>query len=364
MPADSVSPPRPRARRHSLSDDEDTGSRRNHGDRDRHRRKRASRSPTDSREKHHRSRRHRDDDSPARSDDERAARKRGRDRSREGRRQSKSRSRSKHRHRSRSKDAARDRYERKRRYDDRSTSPRRHHHHRSERRKDRDASPRHSRRSRHDRHDHRSRSRSPKRRKPSASPELPHKRSAKPLPSQEAAYKGSGDGPGEAGEPAVEKQKPNFKQTGLLAREANTVNVAGTDIVLKYNEPPDARKPPARDDWRLFVFKGQDCLQTVELGSRSCWLIGREAAVADMLVEHPSTSKQHAALQFRHTIRVNEYGDKDAKVRPYLIDLESSNGTFLNGKQIEPTRFVEAMDKDVIKFGLSEREYVLMLAGA
>ncbi|OMP85913.1 Smad nuclear-interacting protein 1 [Diplodia seriata] len=359
MPADLVSPP-PRARRHSLSDDEDRSSRR-----DRHRRKRASRSPDDDREKHHRSRRHRDDDSPARSDDERPARKRGRDRSREGRRRSKSRSRSKHRHRSRSKDAARDRYERKRRYDDRSTSPRRHHHHRSERRRDRDdASPRHSRRSRHDRHDHRSRSRSPKRHRPSKSASPPRKRSAKPLPSQEAAYKGTGDGPGEAGEPPIEKQKPNFKQTGLLAREANTVTVAGTNIVLKYNEPPDARKPSARDDWRLFVFKGQDCLQTVELGSRSCWLIGREAAVADMLVEHPSTSKQHAVLQFRHTTRVNEHGDKDAKVRPYLIDLESSNGTILNGKQIEPTRFVEAMDKDVIKFGLSEREYVLMLAGA
>ncbi|KKY14710.1 putative fha domain-containing protein snip1 [Diplodia seriata] len=302
MPADLVSPP-PRARRHSLSDDEDRSSRR-----DRHRRKRASRSPDDDREKHHRSRRHRDDDSPARSDDERPARKRGRDRSREGRRRSKSRSRSKHRHRSRSKDAARDR--------------------------------------------------------PSKSASPPRKRSAKPLSSQEAAYKGTGDGPGEAGEPPIEKQKPNFKQTGLLAREANTVTVAGTNIVLKYNEPPDARKPPARDDWRLFVFKGQDCLQTVELGSRSCWLIGREAAVADMLVEHPSTSKQHAVLQFRHTTRVNEHGDKDAKVRPYLIDLESSNGTILNGKQIEPTRFVEAMDKDVIKFGLSEREYVLMLAGA
>ncbi|KAF9638211.1 putative fha domain-containing protein snip1 protein [Lasiodiplodia theobromae] len=287
---------------HSLSDDDDN-SRRNDGARDRHRRKR---SPDDDDGKHRRSRRPRDDN------DDSAAR---------------------------------------------------HHHHRSERRKDRDGSPRHSRRSRHARHDHRSRSRSPKRRRPSTSASPPRKRSAKPLPSQEAAYRGSGDGSGEAaGEPVVEKQKPNFKQTGLLAREANTV--AGTDIVLKYNEPPDARKPPARDDWRLFVFKGQDCLQTVELGSRSCWLVGREAAVADLLVEHPSTSKQHAVLQFRHTTRVNEYGDKDARVRPYLIDLESSNGTILNGKQIEATRFVEVMDKDVVKFGLSEREYVLMLAKA
>lgn len=359
MPAASASPP-PRPRRRSLFDDDDKSSRPKDGARDRHRRRRDSRSPDqdrDARRKHHRSRRHRDDDdgSAGASDEERSARRRGRDRSR-------SRSRSRHRHhRSRSKDAARDRYEKKRRYDDvRSRSPRRHH--RSDRRKDRDESPRHSRRSRHDRHDHHSRSPSPKRRRPSASASPPRKRSNKPLPSQEAAYRGgAGEGSAEGAEQPVEKQKPNFKQTGLLAREANTVTVGGTAVVLKYNEPPDARKPPARDEWRLFVFKGQNCLQTIELGSRSCWLIGREAAVADLLVEHPSTSKQHAVLQFRYTTRVNEYGDKDARVRPYLIDLESSNGTILNGDRIEPARYVEFMDKDVMKIGHSEREYVLML---
>ncbi|EOD52960.1 putative fha domain-containing protein snip1 protein [Neofusicoccum parvum UCRNP2] len=319
---------------------DDRSERRNDGGRDQHRRRRASRSPEgdrDGRGRHHRSRRHRDDASAAPSDDEASARRRGRDRSRERRHRSRSRSRSKHRHRSRSKDAARDR--------------------------DREESPRHSRRSRHDNH-HRSRSRSPKRRKPSTSASPPRKRSNKPLPSQDAAFRGGGgggEGSGEAGEP-VEKQKPNFKQSGLLAKEANTV--AGTDIVLKYNEPPDARKPPGRDGWRIYIFKGQDVLRTVELGSRSCWLVGREAAVADLLVEHPSTSKQHAVLQFRHTTRVNEYGDKDARVRPYLIDLESSNGTMLNGKPIETSRYVEVMDKDIIKFGLSEREYVVMLPPA
>lgn len=359
MPSASGSPAPSPDRSH-----DDRSERRNDGGRDQHRRRRASRSPEgdrDGRGRHHRSRRHRDDASAAPSDDEASARRRGRDRSRERRHRSRSRSRSKHRHRSRSKDAARDRYEKKRRYEHHSTSPRRHH--RPERRRDREESPRHSRRSRHDNH-HRSRSRSPKRRKPSTSASPPRKRSNKPLPSQDAAFRGGGgggEGSGEAGEP-VEKQKPNFKQSGLLAKEANTV--AGTDIVLKYNEPPDARKPPGRDGWRIYIFKGQDVLRTVELGSRSCWLVGREAAVADLLVEHPSTSKQHAVLQFRHTTRVNEYGDKDARVRPYLIDLESSNGTMLNGKPIETSRYVEVMDKDIIKFGLSEREYVVMLPPA
>lgn len=48
------------------------------------------------------------------------------------------------------------------------------------------------------------------------------------------------------------------------------------------------------------------------------------------------------------------------RVRPYLIDLESANGTFLNGEKIEPKRYIELKERDVIKFGFSSREYVLL----
>ncbi|KAK7521542.1 smad nuclear-interacting protein 1 [Phyllosticta citriasiana] len=314
------------------------------------RRQRHSRSPDERRSKH--SRRHRDES----RDGERSHRRRN-DNTNNASRRKRSLSRSRD-ERNRSRSASRERHDKRRPHRDHSGSPTRPH--RRDRKSERSVSPRSSRRSGRGGRS-RSRSRSPRRRKPSASPSPPprSKRSSKPLPSQEAAYNGSDSGPVDK---PVEKQKPNFKQTGLLARETNTV--AGTNVVLKYNEPSDARKPPPRDDWRLFIFKGKDLLHTLELGSRSCWLIGREPAVADLLVEHPSTSKQHAVLQFRYTTRTNEFGDKSSKVRPYLIDLESSNGTFLNGKKVEATRFVEVMAQDMIKFGQSEREYVLMLAPA
>ena len=111
--------------------------------------------------------------------------------------------------------------------------------------------------------------------------------------------------------PAVEKQAPNFAPTGALAAETNTVGA----IVLKYNEPPEARKPPVRDAWRLYVFKGIHELDMLELAPRSCWLVGRERAVADLPVEHPSCSKQHAVLQFRFVHVTNEFGDRDGRVR-------------------------------------------------
>ena len=42
------------------------------------------------------------------------------------------------------------------------------------------------------------------------------------------------------------------------------------------------------------------------------------------------------------------------------MDLESSNGPTLNGKQIKPARYVELVLGDCIKFGFSTREYVLL----
>ncbi|RAH81345.1 SMAD/FHA domain-containing protein [Aspergillus japonicus CBS 114.51] len=194
-------------------------------------------------------------------------------------------------------------------------------------------------------------------------------RSTKPLPSQQSAYT-TDLNPSDAQPPGaaeIEKEKPNFGTTGRLAAESNTVTVPGgggngaTTVVLKYHEPPEARKPPAKDSWRLYVFKGQDLLEMVELNVRSCWLVGREHLVVDFPLEHPSCSKQHAAIQFRFVEKKNEYGDRIGRVKPYVIDLESANGTTVNGDRIPAGRFVEIMDKDVLRFGLSSREYVLML---
>lgn len=204
----------------------------------------------------------------------------------------------------------------------------------------------------------RRRSRSPAARSRSTSTRA-LKRSKGPLPSQKDAF--TSNEVVKTGSPAPEKQKPNFGNTGRLAAESNTVTVNGTSVVLKYHEPPEARKPPAKDAWRLYVFKGSDILETVELGERSCWLIGRDRLVVDFPVDHPSCSKQHAAIQFRYVEKRNEFGDRIGRVRPYLIDLESANGSTVNGDLIPAGRFVELRDKDVLKFGLSSREYVLML---
>ncbi|RMJ08744.1 hypothetical protein CDV36_011643 [Fusarium kuroshium] len=179
-----------------------------------------------------------------------------------------------------------------------------------------------------------------------------------PLPSQEDSFAITN-----GQEPEKPKEKPNFGTTGVLAAASNSVAQAdGSSITLKYHEPAEARKPSPRDQWRLFVFKGGDIVDTIDLGARSCWLVGREMAVVDLPAEHPSISKQHAVIQFRYTEKRNEFGDKIGKVKPYLIDLESANGTVLNDEKVPDSRYLELRDKDMIQFGHSTREYVIMLA--
>ena len=194
------------------------------------------------------------------------------------------------------------------------------------------------------------------------------KRSAAPLPSQKAAF--SRESQLESAESKSgnqidkpldkEKEKPNYKTSGLLAAETN--KVANTDVVLKYNEPPESRLPPASQPWRLYVFKSKDLLDTIPLHTRPCWLFGREKAVVDVPVEHPSCSKQHAVLQFRYLDKVvGEFGERKSGVGLYIIDLESANGTKLNGEAVPKRRFVECRNGDVINFGDSSREYVVLL---
>ena len=48
------------------------------------------------------------------------------------------------------------------------------------------------------------------------------------------------------------------------------------------------------------------------------------------------------------------------RVQLYIMDLGSANGTFVNNNKVEPSKYVQLLEKDVLKFGFSSREYVLL----
>lgn len=88
--------------------------------------------------------------------------------------------------------------------------------------------------------------------------------------------------------------------------------------------------------------------------------MGRDRKIADIPIDHPSCSKQHAAFQYRLMPYKRDDGRSTQRIRPYIMDLESANGTYINNKRIEPKRYYELLEKDVLKFGYSSREYVLL----
>ncbi len=42
------------------------------------------------------------------------------------------------------------------------------------------------------------------------------------------------------------------------------------------------------------------------------------------------------------------------------MDLESTNGTFIDKERLEPARYYELKNYDMINFGMSTRDYILI----
>ena len=154
--------------------------------------------------------------------------------------------------------------------------------------------------------------------------------------------------------------KPDFGLSGALAKDENTGNVY-KGHVLKWTEPDDARKPV--DRWRIYEYKNGEQVKVLHIHRQSAFLVGRIKDIADILTMHPSCSGQHAVVQFRLKVLKDDL-DEVRVVLPYVMDLESTNGTFLNGERLAPARYVELREKDMLKFGSSSREYVLIRAPA
>jgi smad nuclear-interacting protein 1 len=77
-----------------------------------------------------------------------------------------------------------------------------------------------------------------------------------------------------------EEYKPNFGLSGALAKDERTGNSVN-GIVLKYMEPFEASIPDK--NWRLFVYKGKDIVDTLHIHRKSFYFFGRDHRVAGRL---------------------------------------------------------------------------------
>lgn len=167
--------------------------------------------------------------------------------------------------------------------------------------------------------------------------------------------------------PPVQKELPNYKPSGLLAVESKKL-VNGK--VLKYHEPLDSAMPPRHGSgpqYRIYVFqdedddKQNDMQDVFVLDQKEWYLFGRDRQLCDIPVDIPSCSSQHAVIQFRKRHYTDALGQSTETVKPYLMDIDSSYGTTLNGETIPQSRYIELRDKDVIQFASHPREYLFMV---
>ena len=175
-------------------------------------------------------------------------------------------------------------------------------------------------------------------------------------------------------------EHPNFNLTGALEKD-NEIRFAKKQQennstswkkkgrkLRKYSSLPSNSALPT-EKWRLYIFENDKEECVVNIFNRQSYLLGRKKKLANIFLEHISSSNEHAVIQYR-SVQVHkktidgvldmEHGREKYTVRPYLLDLQSTNGTYLNGKRIEHSRYYELMDSDVIKFGISKKEYVIM----
>ncbi|KAL6061528.1 Kanadaptin [Balamuthia mandrillaris] len=115
-------------------------------------------------------------------------------------------------------------------------------------------------------------------------------------------------------------------------------------FVPSYRPPAWSSNPPY--DYQLEVVKGGAIIETIDVSEKDYWLIGRQPG-CNLLMQHPSLSRQHAVLQHR----------QDGSV--FLYDLGSTHGTFIGKTKLKAHRYHLLRIGDMVKFGASTRFYIL-----
>ncbi|KAG0678881.1 Smad nuclear-interacting protein 1 [Pichia californica] len=144
----------------------------------------------------------------------------------------------------------------------------------------------------------------------------------------------------------------DLRPSGILTKYISNENI----IKSKYI-PPDDEIIPTFENCNIHLFKfNEETNKQIEIpifNFKSYFIFGRDNEISDIIISDNEdgdlVSKQHAVLQFR-------LKNDEKVVKCYLIDLGSTNGTFLNDDKTElpSKRFIELKNNDVFKLGDSE----------
>lgn len=117
------------------------------------------------------------------------------------------------------------------------------------------------------------------------------------------------------------------------------------DIPL-FDCPSWAGKPP--QGLHLDVVKGDKLVEKLIIDEKKFYLFGRNPDMCDFTIDHQSCSRVHAALVYHKHLK-----------RVFLIDLNSTHGTFLGHIRLEPHKPQQVPIDSTMSFGASTRVYTI-----
>ncbi|XP_020353887.2 nuclear inhibitor of protein phosphatase 1-like [Oncorhynchus kisutch] len=125
-----------------------------------------------------------------------------------------------------------------------------------------------------------------------------------------------------------------------MATNATATNLPSFDC------PTWAGKPPP--GLHLDVMKGDKMVEKLIIDEKKYYLFGRNPDMCDFTIDHQSCSRVHAALVYHKHLK-----------RVFLIDNNSTHGTFLGHIRLEPNKPQQVPIDSTMSFGASTRAYTI-----
>lgn len=131
-------------------------------------------------------------------------------------------------------------------------------------------------------------------------------------------------------------------------KEYSPINISSQSEVNKRNKTSELGSNsfnPQNLQGAFITKKGNYNLEDRIYIDNELFVIGRNKKNCDFIIEEPSISKEHSIIK--------KVGDEY-----FLVDNESSNGTFLNNMKIEPNKEYKLKNGDIISFAKQQFEFL------
>jgi len=112
--------------------------------------------------------------------------------------------------------------------------------------------------------------------------------------------------------------------------------------------PPTWSALPGAGSYKLEIIREGVVIESLDVSQRSYYILGRDPGSAQVVLPHPSVSRQHAVIQHRDSGGV------------WLMDLGSTHGTTLNKKPCPPKAYVRLPVGATVRLGTGTRLACLM----